>query len=92
VGTSRGVAGMPLWIAKITQTNNEITLRWQGGRGRYQLQACRTLASSQWQNLGPQPPDYPGAENGCLSRQKLLRLPRALEMVISFLLPQEHQE
>ena len=47
------LAWMPLWISEISQTNNEITLRWEGGRGRYQLQACRSLGSSQWQNLGP---------------------------------------
>jgi WD40 repeat protein len=46
------VARMPLWIEQITRSGNEVTLRWQGGSGRYQLQACTNLNGDTWQNIG----------------------------------------
>jgi len=47
------LAYMPLWIEGITQTNGEVNLRWQGGSGRYQVQARSDLIGGLWQNLGP---------------------------------------
>ncbi len=47
------VAYVPLWIEQVARSDNEITLRWQGGSGRYQVQARENLNSGTWQNLGP---------------------------------------
>ena len=46
------LALMPLWSESITHTNDEVTLRWQGGSGRYQVQARSELGGSSWKNLG----------------------------------------
>src|SRR5262249_39431970 len=53
------LAYMPLWIEGITQSNGEVTLRWQGGSGRYQVQARSALGAGtgDWQNLGPVTPN-----------------------------------
>ena len=47
------VAYIPLWIETITRTNNEITLRWQGGSGLYQVQARPHLDKGAWHSHGP---------------------------------------
>jgi hypothetical protein len=47
------LAYMPLWIEDIAQDDGEVTLRWQGGSGRYQVQARTILGTGAWQNLGP---------------------------------------
>jgi len=47
------LAYMPLWIESIAFNNGEVTLNWQGGSGRYQVQARNELNNGSWQNLGP---------------------------------------
>lgn len=47
------LARMPLWISEASRIGNEVTLQWQGGSGRYQVQARTNLAVGQWENLGP---------------------------------------
>jgi WD40 repeat protein len=46
------LARMPLWISEVTCTGNEVTLQWQGGTGRYQLQGRTNLMAGQWQDIG----------------------------------------
>ena len=46
------LARMPVWIEDITHRNGEVTLRWQGGSGLYQVQARTILCTGAWQNLG----------------------------------------
>jgi len=43
---------MPLWIEEIAPNGSEVTLRWQGGSGLYQLQARSDLNNGAWQNIG----------------------------------------
>lgn len=47
------VAYIPLWIESITQSGGKITLHWQGGSGRYQVQARPHVDKGDWHNHGP---------------------------------------
>lgn len=42
-----------LFLDRITRTNDQTILHWQGGSGLYQLQARTNLTTDTWQNLGP---------------------------------------
>ena len=46
------LARLPLWIIEATYQDYAVTLRWQGGSGRYQVQARMSFATGAWQNLG----------------------------------------
>ena len=60
------LAYMPLWLSDIAYQEFALTLRWQGGSGRYQLQGCSNLTSAQWQDLGP-PATHTSVTHSCLS-------------------------
>ena len=46
------LARFPLWIDSITQDSGRVVLHWQGGSGRYQVQARRHMNQGRWHNLG----------------------------------------
>ena len=46
------LARLPLCITEASYHDYAVTLRWQGGSGRYQLQGRNSLSAGEWQSIG----------------------------------------